>query len=245
VTSVLLLDFPGRRPEAHLTDLGLDVTGVQCRSLLTHPLPAVFDTRSYAAELARRAAPLGAVDGIVAYCAAAPLAVAFGHLTGAPVVFLDPEPCDERDLADAYAGMLRQIGGDRQSWPGPAGWPADPAAMIAVAVADLRRQGKEALGRDGFSAGEAESALGHTIDVYRQWLTYLIAMRHHAQPPLTGPALRILSRRHPERTPGLGIDEARTVRVDCERAQLARHDETRKAVLEFIGIAAAVPARRG
>jgi hypothetical protein len=245
VTGILLLDFPGRRREAHLTDLGLDGPGVRSRSLLTPPLPTAYDAPAYAAELARRAGPLDGVAGVVAYCAAAPLGVAFAHLTGAPVVFLDPARCEEHHLRDAYAEMRDQIAGPGDRGPDPMANATTPAAMIAEAGRDLRLRGRAALVRDGFGADEADAALAHTIDVYLQWLTYLLAVHQREQPPVTGPALRILSRHHPEHTPGLGIDGARTVRIDCERPALARHDETRTAVLEFFGVAAAIPAQRG
>jgi hypothetical protein len=245
VTTLLLLDFPGRRPEAHLTDLGLDRPGVRCRSLLTHPLPTAFDTPSYAAELARRAGPLGAVDGIVAYCAAAPLGVAFAHLTGAPAVFLDPSRCEEWHISAAYATVLGQIAGSGQPTPPLTASLADPARLIADVGADLRRRGREALEREGFSATEAGAVLGHTIDLYLQWFTFLLAVHRREQPSLLGPALQVLSRKHPELTPELGIERADTVRIDCERSELARHHRTRDAVLRFFGVTTAIPAQRG
>ncbi|HET6484376.1 MAG TPA: hypothetical protein VFG35_30625 [Actinoplanes sp.] len=241
MTALILLDFAGRRPEASLDQLELDRAGVDCQPLLEQSTPDSVDAPSYAKALMLASDPDRPIDGIVAYCAASPLAVAVSHLTGAPVVFLDPAASEEQDIVGKYAEIVRQIDG---SGPTTRTSPlidiasklAEPAKLITAIRRDLSLRATRSLQRDGFGAAETAAAMSHTVGVYVRWLTFLVAMHHDEQPPLARPALRVLSRDHPAKTPLLGIEKAPAVRVDCTRADLARHASTRAAVLEFFHV---------
>ncbi|MEY9933131.1 hypothetical protein ABH926_007784 [Catenulispora sp. GP43] len=253
---ILMLDFPGRRPEAHLTELRLEDADLECEYLLTHPLPTELDTRAYAEQLCRRmdTDPRDAV-AVVAYCAAAPLAAPIAARVGGPdrpplpIVYLDPSRCLDYHLVKNYTEIARQIAGhtdleERIPLLDVAALIPTPEEYLARIAADLTQRSRAVLAADGFTAAEADQAMGTTIDLYMQWLTYLVAVHHPDPPPPAADVLQLVSRDHPAEAAWLGIAPEQTVRFDCLRPVLAEDPGVRGALLAFLDRAAtAAPTR--
>ena len=241
--TLLVLDYPGRRPEAPVSAMNLDRAGYGCAYLLTSPLPTALSTPAYAEELCARPLP-DRVDGLVAYCAAAPLAVEVaGRLAGAaepaPIVLLDPQPTPPAEINREYLEVVRQVEGRSPDLPGPPlldieGLLATPATLIECIEADLRRRAQLALAAHGVHVTEASGPVDGVVGVYVEWLIFLVAAHHGAPQAVRGPVLQVLSRGHPDDAGWLGATDLRTVRIDCDRPELAAHPEARAAVLDFL-----------
>jgi hypothetical protein len=250
---LLILDYPGRRPEAHLRDLRLEEYGYDCRYLLDGLLPAAVDSWEYARQLYHREPdpPEGAV-AVLSYCSAAPLAVSTARLGSAvddlplPMVFLDPGRCELHHLVDNYAAVVRQIeGAGTGTGSGPlldiASLVSHPWALVERVEQDLLHRARLALAADGFDEAEASAPLDHMVGIYLQWLRYLVAV-HHRRPGPGREVLQVLSRHHAAGLDWLGVPDGELARVDCARPELPRHPGTRAVVLEFLARVAAAPA---
>lgn len=238
------LDYPGRRPEAHISDLHLD-RDFDCRDLLTYPLPTELDTPSYAKHLVLRS---GLADGkaaaVVSYCATAPLAIAAATLAAGPdgplpIVFLDPSQCNRRHIIGGYGSVVRQIEGqdllpDRPQPLDVAALLANPTALVKRIDEDLRHRARLALMRDGFDEAEASGPLDHVVGTYVQWLTYLVAVHRREQPAPLRERLQVISRNHAQEAAWLNLGATRTVRINCSRTSLARQERTRDVVVDFL-----------
>lgn len=241
--TLLVLDFPGRRPEAPISAMNLDRAGYDCTYLLTSPLPTALSTPAYAGELCARPLPDQA-DGLVAYCAAAPLAVEVaGRLAGAaesaPIVLLDPQPTPPNEINREYLDVVRQVEGRSPALERPPlldieGLLATPATLVECIGADLRRRAQLALAAYGVHVNEASGPVEGVVGVYVEWLTFLVAAHHGAPPAVRGPVLQVISRNHLDDAGWLGATDLRTVRIDSDRPELAAHPQARAAVLDFL-----------
>jgi hypothetical protein len=242
--ALLILDYPGRRPEAHISDLGLERLGFDCQYLLTHPLPGEVGTTEYARELTARAEiPAHGAVAILSYCASAPLAAAVASRLAVekppPIVFFDPSQCHRYHIIDGYAAVVRQIEGSERADGGRPLFDvepgiAQPALLIAAIADDLLQRARTELTADGFGEVEADEPLEHVVSMYVQWLTFLLAVHHRPAGTPMGEVLHVISQRHPEDLGWLGTGNIRTVRIGCDRPSLARGDETRDVVEKFI-----------
>ena len=246
---LLMLDFPGRRPEAHLSDLRLEEHGFECRYPLTHPLPSEIDSDAYARELyARLPKETGSVLAVLSYCATAPLAMVMATLARnedqpLPILFFDPSRCHECHLVNGYSAVVRQI--DRAETAGAiplldiAKLLPDPALLVGSVAEDLRLRARLALAGDGFAENEVSGPLDHIVQMYLDWLTYLVAVHYSGSAGTIGDVLQIFSHKHEQGVDWLGVPGAPTVRLDCDRPSLASDPAARGVVLDFLaGIAA-------
>ncbi|MEU0214014.1 hypothetical protein ABZ281_02455 [Streptomyces sp. NPDC006265] len=249
---LLVLDYPGRRPEAHIADLGLEGFGFDCRHLLVHPLPDEVSTTAYAAELFARLPDLPTRPvAVLSYCATATLAASLAssavgvHQRPLPVVFFDPSQCHVHHILDAYASVVRQIDGKNA-----AHHPSldlrrlleNPRKLVDSIARDLARRAAAALVAEDFADDEASDLLGQVIDMYVEWITYLVAVHHRGLPVHSGEVLQVVSAQHPRHAAWLAEDDLQTVRIDCDRPSLLRDERTRDVVLTFLNEVAGRPA---
>lgn len=241
--SLLILDYPGRRPEAHLDELGLEDLGFECRYLLTSPMPDEVTCERYARALADGfGAGDGTVRGVISYCAAAPLATELAALASrdrpVPVVLLDPFDCDEHHIAGQYALVARQIdsGGPRGDGPpllDVAAGIGEPRELATRITRDLSDRAKRSLEGGGDDL-DAEEMAALVVRMYVDWLKFLLAVYHRPRDARQAVVLHVASS---QGTPGPqwpGAVEAETATIGCEHADLARSQETRKVIIEFI-----------
>jgi hypothetical protein len=228
---LLVLDYPGYRPEARVDELGLPRnTGLRVAELLRAPLPTAVTAAGYAAELLARR-PEGEIGAVLAYCAAAPLATELVAQTGTddrrpPLVLFDAEPTTVSSLLDAYRDTLTQLGvaATPQEAATLAALAHRPEEFIAIARRNLIAHVSRTLLADGCDPGEVDLAAQLTTDSCTDWLTHLLAALHAPPPKRSGPVLRITSADVP------GGD----LRIPCERTSLLRDPRTREAVLSFL-----------
>ncbi len=251
---VVLVDYPGRRPEAHLSQLGLARAGYRCCELLRHPLPPASRLDKYASALLARETVFAEAAAVVAYCAAAPLAaLAASQLAGAtgarlPVVFLDPSQCHAQHILGAYATVVEQI--DAEVDPLERRPPLkvqdgldDPVSLGEALSADVHARVRVALAASGFSEQECETAKGPAAAVYVDWLQYLLSLHHRVKASDAGPILNLISAAHPADTAWLGVTERETLRIECTRADLARREETLDLIVDFFAATTATTPR--
>lgn len=211
-----VLDYPGRRPEAPVTALGLD----DMVPLLVEPLPVAVTGPAYAARLGEVRGP------VLAYCAASAIAV---HLAAdVPLVFFDPMPTTDDDVVRAYAAAVAQVPGGSDAPPGEL--PSDPESLRA----DLAGRAEAALRAQGLGDDVIAEPVAHFARQHVAYLAYLMAARGPLPSRAVGPMLQVLSRDHPSHEEWLPDGELTTVRVDSDRAGLTRHELTRTAVVSFL-----------
>jgi hypothetical protein len=250
---LLVLDFPGRRPEAHVSEMQLDRHGFACTEVLTHPMPAALSTPAYAAELCARQR-LERPQAMIAYCATAPLAVAMAELlTGPegqlPIVLLDPQRTPASEFLREYQEVVRQVEGqatdvDRPPLLDVERLLATPQVLVERIGEDLRLRARLALASYGFAGADVAGPVENLVGVYVEWLTFLVAAHHDEQPAPRGPVLQVISREHPADASWLGAADLRTVRVPCDRAELAVNAKARAAIIDFLQ-RLALPASAG
>lgn len=242
--TLLVLDFPGRRPEAHISELAVDEHGFTSVYAMESPLPTGPTTAEYAKELCI-AKSLERPHAVLAYCAAAPLAVAVAEILAGPagdlpIVVFDPQPTPPSEIALEYDIVVGQVEGrmDAQAERPPRlaveSLVATPEAAIERIGADLRHRALLALAAYGFTGADADRAAQGVIGLYVEWLTFLVGAHHGDQPGPRGPVLQVLSRAHTDDLGWLGAADVRTVRVDCAREELAARPEARAAVVGFL-----------
>lgn len=255
---VLLLDYPGRRPEAPVTALRLDDGGYRTLPLLTQPLPVEVTGRAYAERLVALHSPgMSSARAVVAYCAASALAVHVVHLLRehrgwAPaLVFLDATPTSAADVTDAYATATRQVPGGGEPPDGePPALPEHPARLLQEAREDLSRRAAAALRAQGLGEDVTAGPAAHFADQHVAYLAYLLAARGPVPREPVAPMLHVLSRGHHDHRDWLPGGELHTAHVDSDRAGLAAHPSARNAVLSFLdravtpGSAGHIPRRR-
>ncbi|MFF7307753.1 hypothetical protein [Streptomyces sp. NPDC008137] len=231
-----VLDYPGRRPEAPVTALGLD--GMV--PLLTDPLPAEVTGPAYAARLGEPPGP------VLAYCAASALAVHLAHRLEHPpaLVFFDPMPATAADVAQAYARALGQVPGDVERTVPAEAPPEEPELFLKAAHEDLTRRTEAALRAQGLGDDAIAEPVSHFVRQHVTYLAYLLAARGPLPREPVGPMLQVLSRDHPDHRDWLPEGELTTVRVDSDRAGLTAHESTRPVVLSFLSALSATPRRQ-
>lgn len=239
---LLVLDYPGRRPEAAVSALRLDDAGFQPLALLTPPLPVEVSGRAYARRLL--ATTTSVPTAIVAYCAASAIAIHLAHLVherGDPapaLVLFDAGPTTSADVAKAYVAAIRQVpGGSTPSGELPE-LSEQPALLVREAHDDLSRRAATALRAQGLSEDVIAEPVAHFARQHVAYLAHLLAARGPVPRDPVGPVLQVLSQHHPDHRDWLPDGELDTVRVDSDRAGLLADESTRTAVLSFLERAA-------
>jgi hypothetical protein len=225
-TVVAVLDYPGRRPEAPVTALGLD----DMVPLLTDPLPVEVTGPAYAARLGGPPGP------VLAYCAASAIAVHLAHRREhvPALVFFDPMPTTDADVVRAYATAIGQVPGSGERATPFDELPDEPDLLLKAVREDLARRTEKALRAQGLGDDVIAEPVAHFARQHVAYLAYLLAARGPLPREPLGPMLQVLSRDHPDHHDWLPEGELTTVRVDSDRAGLTAHQSTRTAVLSFL-----------
>ncbi|MCX5345151.1 hypothetical protein [Streptomyces atratus] len=223
---LMILDYPGRRPEAPVTALGLD--GMV--TLLTDPLPVEGTGPAYAARLD------DGPDPILAYCAASAIAVHLARRSGRPrpLVLFDPMPTTDDDVARAYAGAVAQVPGSGEPPVPIEELPAEPELFLKAVREDLTQRAETALRAQGLGDGAIAEPVAHFARQHVSYLAYLLAARGALPKEPIGPMLQVLSHDHPDHRDWLPEGELTTIRVGSDRAGLTAHESTRTGVVSFL-----------
>lgn len=240
---LLVLDYPGRRPEAPVSALRLEDAGYRPLPLLTPPLPVEVTGRAYAERLAAPQAAAPWPQAILAYCAASAIGVHYARLIGERdgrrpgLVLFDPEPTDAGDVVAAYHAAIRQVpaAGPEAPEPDIHGLLEHPTLLLDKLRDDLSQRVAAALRHQGLGEDAAAKPVAHFTRQHLAYLAHLLAARGPLpQGPRVGPILQVLSRDHPDHRGWLPGTELSTVRIDTDRAALLAHPVTRAAVLSFL-----------
>jgi len=156
-----------------------------------------------------------------------------------PIVLLDPQQTPPCEIVREYHEVVRQVEGR----PPDAQRPplldierllATPELLIEQIGEDLRLRARLALAAYGFDGADVSGPVDGVVGVYVEWLTFLVAAHHGEQPAPRGPILQVISRGHPADASWVGAADVRTVRIPCDRSELAMNGEARVAVLDFL-----------
>jgi hypothetical protein len=243
---LLVLDFPGRRAEARVSDMRLEMAGCDVRYLLAAPFPRETTAKAYAAELlARQGTTITEVGAVAAYCMAAPIAQELAALLGGgypvPLMLFDGEPATPATILEQYRESLSQVRG-RTEGRGPE--PMDVAELTSRPAACVDRIGSRLvaaalpkfLGDGDLDEVDATEAAGELVEFYLDWLVHLVAAHNAAWPPWSGEVLHVVSRGHTYTGDWPGAGTTRVRRVDSARSDLLRHPGTREIALSFLGL---------
>ncbi|MFD1832894.1 hypothetical protein ACFSJS_25090 [Streptomyces desertarenae] len=221
-----VLDYPGRRAEAPVTALGLD----DMVALLGDSPPIEGTGPAYAARLDDGPEP------ILAYCAASAIAVHLAHRSREPrpLIFFDPMPATDDDIARAYATAVAQVPGGSEP-PGPLGeLPSEPEAFLNAVREDLTRRAERALRALGLEDEVVIEPVAHFVRQHLSYLSYLLAARGELPDGPVGPMLQVLSREHSDHRGWLPAGELHTVRIDSDPTGLTAHEASRSSVMSFL-----------
>ncbi|KOX04363.1 hypothetical protein ADK65_04205 [Streptomyces sp. NRRL B-1140] len=244
---VLALDYPGYRKEARIEELGLERHGFRVHNLLRGPLPRAVSGSGYAARLlANVPSGAGPVAAVAAYCASAPLAFEVAAaLGGRPpaIVLFDAEATSPETIAADYRARLAGLGvpPDEREPSRPVDAVAltdDPERLVDELTGELARRARAALRAAGADEAESAASATHMVSAYTDWLTHLVAAHHARTRPWEGEVLRLGSAdSDPFGFPCAAGRSSRALRLNCDRFELLRSEETRAVVLEALGLA--------
>ncbi|MFI9322632.1 hypothetical protein ACIGXI_23020 [Kitasatospora aureofaciens] len=246
--SVVVFDYPGRRAEARISDLGLSDHGVLLDHLLEPSrLPREVTARAYTTALVTsepQRAGGDRVAAVLAYCAATAMGREYADLVEEsgeerpPLVCFDAGPVTLEDVENAYTAALRQVSGGSQADSSPpipvASLLDDPLRLTDAVRKDLTERAFRSLAADGLAASDVAGPVDQMVETNISWLTHLLAARDTTPRQPRGVILNVLSRDHTDQAEWLAGQDVRTVRIDCPRADLLCHPGTRSAVLSFL-----------
>lgn len=231
---LLVVDYPGRRDEDRIADLGVEAGGFEFRSLLTEPFVRASTAAGYAAELVRRSGPFPAeTTAVLAYCMAAPIAQEVAALISAgrspvPLVLFDGEPATAAAVHEQYLVTATQMAS--RLGTGSPGTAIDltrmtdllsraPEAAIELMRDSLVELGVTALADDADDE-EAADIAADVAEFYLDWLVHLVAAHNASWPPWGGDVLHVMSRDHAHVVDWPGAADTRRVRLDVPRPRL-------------------------
>ncbi|WP_326621697.1 hypothetical protein OHA57_39005 (plasmid) [Streptomyces anulatus] len=248
---VLVLDYPGHRPEAKLSELRLENAGFDVRYLLTRPLPRDVTTETYARHALNAAGDVSSgVHAVLAYCMSASLARHIAALASATHLLLfDAERSTAETIAGEVLTILRSFDGDAEL---PGWWNEDdlarhPDAVMERIDAHLFEVIHAALAQDAgdespdAAEDPAVSQVARSLtDTYVDWFAHLLAAYDARSPapsgpfPLAGAAVHIMSAGHtlPDDWPGIASLARHT--VDTDRNGFAAAEETQGLTLRIL-----------
>ncbi|MFF5056674.1 hypothetical protein ACFY1S_26180 [Micromonospora sp. NPDC000663] len=238
---VVVLDFPGRREEAKLSDLRLEEAGFTVRYLLAESLPTAPEGRAHVDELAGRLRGEGRVSAVLAYCLAAPIGLTLAsriEQDPAPLVMVfDGAPGSAEAVRTAYGNAVRQLGGRAVDARRPVvtedGLAENPSGLMKEMEATLRRLAVEVLELDG-EPEEVLTVADQVVGRHTCWLTHLTAAATLPGAPRADD-VHVVSRDHPR---GGAWFQADLVPIDVPRPELATCPATRRAVIDRLRQAA-------
>ncbi|MEV7124413.1 hypothetical protein [Streptomyces sp. NPDC093260] len=235
---VLVFDYPGRRPEARVSDLRLTDAGYDVRQLMAPPLPRATSATAYARQaLDTVAGSVGEVHAVLGYCMAAPLAQEAAVLTGcARVLLFDGEPSTPHAVEAEYRKLLVSVGAPATL---PSWWDTEllrtpSKRFLGHAEHQLTQAVRRSLAEQGEDGDDGDEALAPLVGGFLDWLAYLVAAYRTDHPAWDGSVVNFLSRKQPEIPAWPGARGTRSVRVDTARADLLTDATTRRHVLETL-----------
>lgn len=244
---LVVVDYPGRRSSARVSDLGLPDLGFTVRSVLEPPGVRAVTADDYARALLAEHGPWPGVAAVLAYCMAAPIGQELAALlsrgrTPVPLVLFDGRPATLAAVRDQYRAaedqLLTQLGGRRhtvaRAGPGTVLLENDPYAALAAMTRGLTDLGMAALS-DGTGALEDRDVVEEVVAHFVDWLAHLLAAYHAPHTPWGGAVLQVMSGAHDACDPWPGAASTTTVRVDVSRVDLLRTPAAREAVLAYLG----------
>ncbi|GGN01313.1 hypothetical protein [Streptomyces fuscichromogenes] len=246
--TLVVLDFPGRRAEARLSDLRLQDRGWHVLYPISEPFSRAVDPSEYVAHLARRCA--GAeIRAVLAYCMAAPLArdlaVRLGGVdTPLPVVFFDGEPGTGTEVRDTVRVIVRQLtGGPADDLDGEltaaladAGLRDRPERAMELLADRMIRLGAEVFREDGLDQDEAVAAATRVSGFYLDWIAFLVASFRAGSPaPRAGSVTHVRSADQPVSDDWIDARSLDVHVVDCVRADLLADPRTRELAADLLG----------
>lgn len=241
-----IIDYPGRRPEAYIADLKLESEGLGTNYLLAHHHQTDVTAAAYAEALfAKKPQGGGGVTAILGYCASSGVSAHYAEIVAREtgqmplLICFDASPCSIGDIEDCYLTALRQIEEDHpETALAPVGLPAlvdRPHLLIDAVREDLTCRMVRTLAADGLTDDDVAGLVTQTVDdTHISWITHLLACGDARPPTRSGRTLNVVSRGYTDGPDWLHGEDVLTVRIDCDRADLLRHPETRSAVLGFL-----------
>jgi hypothetical protein len=238
---LLVLDYPGRRPEARVSDLRLDEAGYDLRDLMRPPLPRSASAAEYAVQaLTVAGEPIPAVHAVLGYCMAAPLGQEVAARTGCPRLLLfDGEPSTPQAIGTEYRGLLESVSAASPALP--SWWGTDVLdersdTFLQRSERHLTEVVRESLATDEASWGEddGDDALAPLIGGFLDWLAYLVAAYRTDYPAWNGRVVNFLSRDQPAVPNWPGARATRSIRAGEPREDLLASTTTRRLVLEAL-----------
>jgi hypothetical protein len=243
---LLVVDYPGRRPEAHVRDLGIEAAGWDVRYLVNPPLIRNLDAAGYAAALVDRHAPPADATAVLAYCTGGAIAQELASILDRngrplPMVLFDGAPSRPALIARDFHAALGEVSGRATEQAGRADLLSAEQLTdgreksFASMRHELVRAATEVLHADGFDGEEAASVAEQSCAVYLDWLAYLVAGYNTTRPRFDGEILHLVSRRHIFVEPPPGCDAYDLRRIDASAEDLLRTPEVRARTEEFLG----------
>src|SRR5438105_2599228 len=112
---LLVVDYPGRRDEARVADLGLESAGWDVHYLLAAPMGRDLTCREYALRLLNGHRPAHAT-AILAYCTGGPIAQEIAARAGPdrvplPLILFDGAPSRPELIARDFRAAAAQVAG--------------------------------------------------------------------------------------------------------------------------------------
>lgn len=234
---LLVLDYPGRRDESRISNLGLESDGWDVRYLLEAPHERELTSAEYAARLTHRYGLFGSdVAAVLAYCMAAPIAQEIAASLGTPLILFDGEPSTAEAVERELGVAMTQLGGARKvpDPPTEAQLRSEPAECVERMRQILVRLGAGALREDGADEQEAAIHAGQVAGFYLDWLVYLVAAHNTSWPAWGGTVFHVVSRGHTFTRDWPGAEAMQLRYVDSGRNELLNHPDTNRLVREFL-----------
>ncbi|MES9504955.1 hypothetical protein ABWJ92_00865 [Streptomyces sp. NPDC000609] len=246
--TLVVLDFPGRRAEAHLSDLRLEDQGWDVLYAISEPFSRSVDPAQYVTHLAGRCSGVP-VRAVLAYCMAAPLARDLAARLGGPdgpvpVVFFDGEPGAGAEIRATVGTVVRQLtGGSAGQLDGEltealadTGLRDRPERAMELLAEQVVRLGAEVFREDGLDEEEAVAAATRVSGFYLDWIAFLVAsFRAGSASPHPGPVTHIRSADHPVGDDWIRAGSLDVHVVDCVRAGLLADPRTRELTADLLG----------
>lgn len=242
---LLVLDYPGRRPEARVSDLRLEEAGYDVRYLMQPPLPRGASVAEYTAEALATAGPAkDAAHAVLAYCGASALGQEVALRIGCPrLLIFNGELCTPQVVGTEYRALLESVTGEPVALP--AWWDTDLLAehshdFLQRCEAHLREHVRRSLAEqaggelDEQDLQDAEEALGPLLDGFLDWLAYLAASHRTDYPDFDAEVISFLSQDQPAVEPWPGARATETVRIATTRDDLLADPATRRLVLSAL-----------
>ncbi|MEU5951489.1 hypothetical protein [Streptomyces sp. NPDC047525] len=243
---VLVLDYPGQRPEAMLSELRLEDAGFDVRYLLVRPLPQELSAEKYAQGALKAAGDIsGGVHAVLAYCMSAALAPYVATLASAEHLLLfDAERSTAKTVADELQSILRSFNSadTLPDWWCGETLKVSPATLLERINSHLFDAIRAALAADSDPSVDegqdqvTDQVARSMVRTYMDWFSHLVAAHGHAPESFNGPwnAAHIVSDGHvlPDGWRGVACLPRHT--VETSRRELARADETQSLALRLL-----------